>query len=92
MEFVKSLFSVFIVVLLVAVLGIALRGTIVSKMCALSSGYSVTLDNGTTETFTGSGVDCATNGLLYTWGLIVVALAAVIGLIFTGVRMISHKQ
>jgi hypothetical protein len=86
MDAIKGLFGLFIVVLLVSVIGIALRETIVGQMCAMSSDYSITLPNGSSQSFDGSGISCATNGLLYTWGLVLVGLGALVGLIFTAVK------
>jgi hypothetical protein len=92
MEFLNKLFGILVIVLLVSVIGLALRPTIVEKMCEIGAQYSVTYYNGTaeqTDTFDASGIDCDTNGLIYTWGLILVALSSVIGLIYTGVKMIK---
>jgi len=88
--YVKALVGVFITILLVAVFGLAFRSTIVGNMCKISAPYDVTYTapNGSsmTESFDASGVDCQTNGLVYTYGLIILGLLAVVGLIYTAVK------
>jgi hypothetical protein len=87
----KMLFGVMIAVLLLSVIGLALRSTIVGNVCSMTDAYSVTYANASggadvTENFPASGIRCNIVGLLYTWGLVLAGLGSIIGLIYVAVK------